>query len=594
MQIRNDTVIKIGVGADRAVGFAAERLRHYIRLCTGFALRIRTDENTYGSEICVGNVRGGLIGAAEIASLKNDGVVYVVSEKGAHISSCSSRGVLYAVFEFLKNVLGFRFFAPDETVVPACGGELKPQRYSFSPPFEYRDISDHACYNREFGAANHLNGIFAGGPDEKYGGCYEFGGGFCHTLPKVFDPDKYFDRHPEYFALIDGERRKSPSQLCFSNPEIVEIAVEKVLEWKRARPDLHVFTLSQADGYHYCECEECRRISEREETLAAPMLTFINAVAKRVREEYPDIIIDTLAYLHTRKPPARMKLEKNVQIRLCSIECCCMHPIGKCDFYDARYHDKSYMPLQYAEDMEGWRKLTDRLFVWDYPNNLNNTLMPCPNLDVIAENVRFNRAHGVTGAFINSAVLSPYCSYAGVRNYLYARCMWDPDTDMAREYNEFMDAYYGKAGGKMKEAIRYLHERKKKVPLHMYFCSHIDKTEYYNAEFRRDYDKILREALALADSEKVAKRIRREMLAVPLLEIFDTPADDPQLPGKVDGFFAQAHELGIEIFRESDPGWSEQIYRHILLTKDWLFNDDFKFMQTHAPTQVHYVYEKEV
>ena len=38
-------------------------------------------------------------------------------------------------------------------------------------------------------------------------------------------PIKYFDTHPEYFSEIGGERVKD-SQLCLTNPEVLQIAIE--------------------------------------------------------------------------------------------------------------------------------------------------------------------------------------------------------------------------------------------------------------------------------------------------------------------------------------------------------------------------------
>ena len=58
------------------------------------------------------------------------------------------RGTLYAVYHYLEQ-LGFRFIAPDETVVPAAPARLPPARTSFVPRFELRDnnaVSDHLCY----------------------------------------------------------------------------------------------------------------------------------------------------------------------------------------------------------------------------------------------------------------------------------------------------------------------------------------------------------------------------------------------------------------------------------------------------------------
>ena len=57
------------------------------------------------------------------------------------------------------------------------------------------------------------------------------------------------------------------------------------------------------------------------------LLTFVNGVADEVAKQYPHVKVGTLSYWYTRKPPKTIKPRPNVQIQLCSIECCMMHPI---------------------------------------------------------------------------------------------------------------------------------------------------------------------------------------------------------------------------------------------------------------------------
>jgi hypothetical protein len=45
-----------------------------------------------------------------------------------------------------------------------------------------------------------------------------------------------------------------------------------------------------------------------------------NAVADAIKDEYPNVAIDTFAYQYTRKPPAHVVPRPNVIVRLCSIE----------------------------------------------------------------------------------------------------------------------------------------------------------------------------------------------------------------------------------------------------------------------------------
>ena len=47
----------------------------------------------------------------------------------------------------------------------------------------------------------------------------------------------------------------------------------------------------------------------------------MNSVADAIADEFPHVVVDTLAYQYTRPAPNITVPRKNVVIRLCSIEC---------------------------------------------------------------------------------------------------------------------------------------------------------------------------------------------------------------------------------------------------------------------------------
>ena len=98
-----------------------------------------------------------------------------------------------------------------------------------------------------------------------------------------------------------------------------------------ADPDAFVYSVSQNDWDNHCECAACQALAETEGSQMAPVLQLVNQVAEAVEQEYPGKAIETLAYQWTRKAPKTMRPRPNVIIRLCSIECCFMHPLATCD-----------------------------------------------------------------------------------------------------------------------------------------------------------------------------------------------------------------------------------------------------------------------
>jgi len=570
---RTKFVIQIRRASGAADTFAAELLQEYLAKITGCTLPIRTDNNRYGHALMVGNAEGGMVTAGELAGLADDGYIIKTSGGSMQLTGRTPRGVIYAVVAYLRDCLGVRVFAPDEEYVPRLDVlPLKNTNAAYSPPFEYRDQADAHTKDAHYAVFNNLNGIY-NKLEAKHGGFYEIGG-FCHTFPRLVGPDEYFAAHPEYFALIGGERRAKPAQLCFSNPELVPLLTEKVLKWKRQRPDLTIFSLVQADGYHFCECAACKQIEERTGGRGGPMFALINAVARDVAKEYPDIMIDTLAYLHTRRPPKNMTFEANVMIRLCSIENCAVHPLGECAWNSDRHFNKSYPPIEYKQELKDWAALTDRLQVFDYPVNNNHGFLPVPNFHLIQHNLRFERDAGIKGVFLCSCYTVPYNSFGALKSYLYARLMYNPDLDYNTLETEFLTAYYGAAAPVVKEILTYMEQRLKTHDFHMIFATPPtrDPSGYYGADFQDDMEKLFVKALSLVTDEKYRLRLKREALCAPLLRALFMKKGDPQFSQKIEAFFGLAHSLGIYEFCESDEK-SERGYRLRMYLQNWFFEE---------------------
>ena len=57
-----------------------------------------------------------------------------------------------------------------------------------------------------------------------------------HTFRELIPPAKYFRAHPEWFALVKGKRQGiadlsgHDSQLCTSNPEVIEKLAQGLIE----------------------------------------------------------------------------------------------------------------------------------------------------------------------------------------------------------------------------------------------------------------------------------------------------------------------------------------------------------------------------
>jgi len=187
------------------------------------------------------------------------------------------------------------------------------------------------------------------------------------------------------------------------------------------------------------------------------LLTFVNAVAEDVAKEYPDVMVGTLSYWYSRRPPKTLKPLPNVQIQLCSIECCVLHPINdpECE-----------KNVQFCRDLANWGKVCNNISIWNYNTNFSNYLLPCPNLRVIESNIRYFVDNNAIGIFMQAAGNALGAEMSDLRNYVMANLLWDPTRSGTKLANEFLDLHYGPAAAPIRRFIHLTHEKALASGLH--------------------------------------------------------------------------------------------------------------------------------
>ncbi|MBR6427123.1 MAG: DUF4838 domain-containing protein, partial [Clostridia bacterium] len=346
--------------------------------------------------------------------IERDGFAVRVSGEAIEIVGGKNGGIMHGVYEFLRHYAGMRFYTP--TLEVYGSGDINvDEDYLYTPVFEYRQ-SDWHCVNDVTWSLK--NGINNRPIPDSLGGHVRYGV-FVHTISGLTDTSP------------DG-------QPCLSDPFILEKAKKRVREILEKDPGCTIISVSQNDNQHYCTCEKCATIDREEDSHMGTLLRFVNAVADDIRDDYPHVIIDTLAYQYTRKPPLITRPRENVCVRLCSIECCFSHPLDdRTCAQNRKFHD----------DLIAWNKICDRLYIWDYVTDFLHYVPTYPNLSVLRENMRFFADHHVRGMYPEGQHNAPETGeFAEMKAYLLARLMWDPYMSAAEysdEIDGFMEAYYG-------------------------------------------------------------------------------------------------------------------------------------------------------
>ncbi len=537
---------------------AADELAKYLAQISGATFAI-TDDTSEASdaEIVVGfGARTErLLAGYDYGELGHDGFIIKTVGRSLILAGGKKRGTMYAVYAFLEDTLGCRWWTPQEELVPQRDTiDVLPIDRTDIPKFISRDTL--CISNREGG--NHwpikhkLNGTGSAVTDEEGGKVRIYPGG--HSFSALIDPKEHFDAHPEWFAMIDGERR--PYQLCTSNEKVVQRCIETVKRWIVEQPDIDIFSVSQDDGPGYCHCPECLAIYEEEGMPYRPnpmgaQLRLANRVAEAIEDDYPDKLIHTLAYFFTVHPPSKTKPRKNVLIRLCDYESCMSHPLEDCAYPVAA--EQSY-PTRFVNLVRQWGDLSDNVFVWDYLTNFHNYLQPMPNFHVMQKDMQFFARHNVVGMYMQSCYGSgAKGDFQDLRNYLSAKLMWDADIDYDACMDEFLAFYYGpSAGAVLKGWIQFMERyvTENKIHFGMYFPPN---SRLFTKEFLDAGEAIISHAERIAENETYRQRVHYELLAITYVRLQRTPMDAPGRQERIEAFLAEMDAYDVASLNEGQP-----------------------------------------
>ncbi len=359
-------------------------------------------------------------------SLSRDSYAIAVGENGEiAVTGGNGRGVIYGAYAFLERYAGARFFMPGLESL-GSGDIIVDGGFTHDMIFEMRQ-SDWQCGNSDIDWCV-KNGINQRDIPASKGGSIKYGG-FVHTMS----------------SLAGTPADKQP---CFSDPEILDTVIANVRAMLERDPSITIVSVSQNDNQNYCTCAKCRAVDAEEGSHMGTLLRFVNAVAEDIEDDYPDVIIDTLAYQHTRQAPKITRPRDNVCIRLCSIECCFSHPLND---------PSCSVNAAFKKDIEDWNEICDRIYVWDYVTCFSYYVETFPNFEVLRENMRFFAEHGVKGMYPEGNYNSPKSGEFGeLRCYLLAKLMADPmmsDEDYHAYMDEFLAAYYGEGWESIREYI---------------------------------------------------------------------------------------------------------------------------------------------
>lgn len=433
---------------ESAVQTAADELTAYLKL------QNLTDTGT----IHIGLLRDMPEIAQKNIQTEKESIYIGVNGRNVYIAGGCGRAVIYAVYEFLERYCGWGFYTPEIETEPIGTVNLGNLDYTYTPPWDYRMVlAPRGSFAGSHFRKRRLNANWGtvSAPDE-FGGTVTFATQQnCHTFRDLIPEEVYFEEHPEYFAMNEqGERVRDKvcgTQPCLSHPKVFEIVLENLKKDLKAHPNARFASVSQNDGHVFCHCDACRKVNEEEQTDGGTIYRFVNRIAEAIKEEFPNVMIDTLPYNYSTKPPAKTVMRDNVSICLCLMVACREHAIAD---ESCPYNEKV---RKYLAD---WSKICKYLRIWDYNANFNNYPICLPNIKLLYQNVKYLRKFAVKGIMFQGAhTTMPDIEFSALWSYLESRLAWSPDMSYVEYLNcvkEFLNAYYGSAAPFMYDYLMLL------------------------------------------------------------------------------------------------------------------------------------------
>ena len=504
---------------------AANILQRFIRETSGAELPIVTSSKHGKETIVIGE---------PTTEASADGFLLTTADGVLRIQSAGGKGAIYGVCTLLEQYVGMDYLAKNcYTLTPSQDIRIPAIHKAETPAFRYRQTQSYGCddpiYYDWFRLAE---------PKEKFAGNL-----WVHTFDRLLPSAVYGKQHPEYYSFINGERRPgNHSQWCLTNPAIFEIVAQRIDSIFKANPDKTIISVSQNDGNDtYCQCPECKKVNDYEGSPSGNYIRFLNRLAER----FPDKQFSTLAYLFTMHPPKHVRPLPNVNIMLCDIDC--KREVPLTDNESGR---------DFVNAIEGWSKISNNIFVWDYGINFDNVVSPFPNFHVLKKNIELFKRNHATMLFeqVNGTLGT---DFSELRAYMIGKLMWNPTLDEDSLMQTFMHKYYGKAAPYLYRYQQLLQGAliASGKDLWIYDSPITHKQGMLNANLRKTYNELFdkAEAAVANDSTRLAHvQISRLPLRYSELEIARTEVggDKQAVATQLETFRSQCEHYNIPTLNE--------------------------------------------
>ncbi len=444
------------------------------------------------------------------SALKPDGIIMKTKGDDLFLAGQGTRGDLYAVYSFLEDECGVRWWTSTESTIPRQADLVVPSLDRIHEPvFMSREAYYHDMVMEGYGrlgkptpeqeqfAVKMKNNGNNSPVSPDWGGKLELLG-WAHTFTQILPLNKYLKDHPDWFSTI----QPWSAQLDLTNEALFAEFIKNTRAWLDKNPGIRTVSISQNDSHEHFQSSEQKRIEAEEGSPSGLLLRFVNRVADELKKSHPGVLVETLAYAKTETPPKITRPGDTVIVRLAPIYAMWSQPLEGSTFKENQ---------QFMGRLKSWSAIASRLYIWDYTVNYTNLLLPHPNLYSLGPNIKTYADNHVVGVFAQGNAYSPVGDFDELKSWLICHMLWNPSCDPDQLIQEFVSGYYGPAAEPVMKVINLIQAAGKNHPLTCYAL----KADWLDLATMNEATRLLDQAEAAANgAPDILRRVRKAKLPI--------------------------------------------------------------------------------
>jgi len=577
---RTNYVVVVPAKATAADHFAVTELTTFLNQSTG--ADFRPDNFQYRKRrIFVGLGEGTqpALGKDPLAGFAHEEHAVKTVGNDLYLYGKGQLGNLWAVYDFLENEVGCRFYS--SFAAPAVPEHkrlaIHPIDRRTKPALPVRGVHNYQFRGRPgqegllFLLRNKINwdllGDYPGGLKEaNINPGYEelpLVGAWVHTVFYYIPPSRnlkpsngplqdwlfersYFDTNPEFFSMAENGKRVPNRQLCLSNAGLRRELTRNLEETiRRNGSGKGIVSVEAADtGGEFCCCPECRKLEQKYQAPGGPLFDYLLELAVLLKTKYPGMCVKTLAYRRsqTQIPPKGVRFPDNVIFVFAPVEdnfaADWTETTVRQDYHDShrRQNAETY------EHLKQWCKISKNVWVWYYPNTYDGQYGAMGNVDRLVTDIRLMVKAGVTGSWFEHDVdVNCDFGFTDLQSYLMVKLFQDPNFDAEKLIVEFMHFKYGKAAPLVRQYLAELERATRAAKLDIRCGSHVGQTvRFTSADNALRWQRLFDEAeRRVADDPRLVAHLRCTRFYLDVTTLFTWRRNAAKYPD----YFRDPHAL---------------------------------------------------